>query len=164
MLKVAQEVLLPSRKGSPNKYPSPHNLRDIYKFYLDRVEKGSKYDISFKEFKRIATYILDKYMKAIIYEGDQVYMGSKWSILTINKTRRISDKYKKIDWSRSTKENPVYHDNMHTRGYYVTFWWTKRRFKQVNQRLYSFIPNWFRKKELSKAFIAGYDYFQQHNR
>lgn len=150
-----------SRKGKPNKYKDYYVLDDVYKYYSSYVVKGSKYDVSLKEAKRIWKAVLKEAMSEILLEANEINLGSNLGTIRIKKLK-TSTKALKLDY-KLTKEygKNIYHLNLHTNGYHVKFHWAKKKCKVIGKKPYSFIANRLEKTKLSSLFGGGKtDYFE----
>jgi hypothetical protein len=153
---------MPSRKGKPNRLQNKHTLIDIYSAYSKEVQKKSKYDLTYKEFLKIATTLLNNCTDHIINDSGEVRLNHGLGIIRIKKIRTNYNK-PKIDWKKTEEVGKkVYHLNMHSNGYYIRWYWAKLAKAKVAGKIpYCFTPHRINTKRASKLFGSGQqDYFE----
>jgi hypothetical protein len=153
--------VIPSRKGAKNRIQNCLTLKDIYDFSRKDVVPGSKLDMKWPEFKRLAYALLNNYMDHILHDAGEVRLPYRMGLLRIRKFKTRTRKLLRNHKVSNELGKLVLHLNHHTKGYYVRFFWRRKNLiKVTGLRPYSFIPNRNRRAELAKLFAGGQDYFE----
>ena len=153
---------MPSRKGKPNNIEKPIGLNKIYKEYIKDIPIGSRYYLTYKEYKKIAVALLKEAMDYILVEAGELKLGFNLGTIRIRKYKNYPHGRKRNHKVSNELGKTVYHLNLHTKGYYTRFFWQKLGKARVTGiKAYTFIPNRITgKRRLSQLFSNGQDYFE----
>lgn len=130
-------MLLKGRTGTKNKFQNPHYVSDMYDFYIEGIDKNSKYYVDRKLFRTIVeeyiTFINDS-----ILDGHIFYLPNGMGQVYVNKRKVIPGKVgMSVDWVLYEKYGKlIRHLNEHSNGYKYNFKWNKGTCKFRNNVMY----------------------------
>lgn len=158
-----------------NKIGVDYAFNDIYEFY----KNNSKTSLDKKTVRKVLTELNTELLKLVVYEGYDLYMGSRLgsirirkfnNSLRLDKNGEIANKLK-VDWHKTRKkweelypkkspeeikkikDKPlVYHLNEHTDNYVFKWYWDKVTCNIPNQSAYFFEPIRPFKREAAQAW------------
>lgn len=158
--------------------------KDFYKRYikdLDRIEKNDGFALSLGTINNAVADVNAMIMDEMIYDNRFFKLPFRLGTIMILKCKP-TPKFKKngalslpIDWDETNKlweedseakENRkfVYHRNLHTGGYLMSFKWFKTGCNVRNVKGYTFVPVKDAKRQLTAALKDPYikvDYFEK---
>lgn len=154
---------MPSRKGTHNRIRSVVKSEEIYSFINEKL-KGSKYHVSYKDFKKILGTFHDCARQDVL-NGEMFKFPGRLGYLLITK-KQTNLSYKKIDYGVFLKTGDrVTHFNEHTGGFRMRISWVRKGVVLANVKYYSFIPERLNfKRALAKILKSPnrtVDYFDE---
>ena len=150
-----------------NKIQDVYNLKDMYEEYLQEVEEGSPYHVTYQQYRGICENFYKEMMGKVLDHAAEFKMPYNLGKIYVDK-KKVSPGNKKrlgIDWDLTNKYGKfIYHLNEHSRGYKYIFIWEKKTYRTKNKNLYKFIPSRTNKRRLAKLIKSGnYDFFERYN-
>ena len=148
------------RNNKKNKNTCKYKIADVYKFYYPTIVQGSRFDIPYREVKKIWTSYLKNSMRHIIEDAGELKLSRFIGTLRIRKIK-TNFKKPKVDFARTIEHGKiVYHDNMHTNGYYIRFYWRPTHSRLEYAFRYAFLVERRQSRKASRLFRSGAtDYF-----
>jgi|AntAceMinimDraft_18_1070375.scaffolds.fasta_scaffold20996_2 hypothetical protein len=143
-----------------NRIHVDYTIQDIYKKYTKNIEKGSMYDISFKEFTDICVSFNEKAMNIMFLEAGTIKALSRLGQFQIMKSKQSLDKLSVDFKSTNEAKRTIYHLNEHSNGYRGRFFWSKKNAYLKFKSFYMFLPTRTHKRKLAELIKTNnYDYF-----
>lgn len=171
------EVKLNYEKGE-SRYSNLKNIDDAYSFYVENY-KSSRGAANGKEYRRICVAFLKEVVQYVL-EGNhfKIPFGLGKFFIEKRKNKKKLDELK-VDWQSTVElwdkkwrrglnktaykdidNKPlVRHLNVHTRGYYYRWHWTRGRANNI--KLYSFLPVRGVTRGIAKAVKGDKDYLMR---
>ena len=146
----------------PNNIKDPYTMPDFYKAYMEEVEEGSGYDVSYEVFRDIC----EEYYKGVmdhLFEGGLYILPYNTGELSIKgkRVKKLNYITMPVDWEQTNKiGKKVFHVNDHSNYYKYRFCWSKlyRHFK--NKSNYRLVFTRDNKRRLAKIIKSGdYNFF-----
>lgn len=131
-----------------------YTLTDIYKYYINKFDKNSKYNIEYNIYRSICNDFNKMISSKIINDGYFFKIPYRLGTLRVKKRKinlnNLRPNYKLFNSTNGKINNS--HLNEHSGGYYVRFHWTKKKDAIVkNKTPYSFIATRENKRNLAKV-------------
>jgi len=147
-----------------NKIQGLHNLRDVYKFYIESIGDNELYKVDFKTFKKIITTYYLRMLDDVLYKGVEYKFPYRLGKIRVIKRKVDVNNLNRfgIDWTESVKYNKqIYHLNNHTNGFVYRFKWIKENTNVPNLYFYKFVPSRMIKRKLAQVIKNKLcDYFE----
>jgi hypothetical protein len=149
-----------------NKIQDPYTMPDMYKDYLNKIDKNTPYDISYSLYRDIVS-LYNKKIYDKLLEGFNVILPYKLGSVQIIKKRMYfktqQNKKLGIDWENTNKYGKlIHHLNEHSDGYKFLFFWDRyKKMSTPNSKYYKLIPTRTLKRELASIIKKDKkDYFE----
>ena len=122
----------------PNKIKNPYTIPEVYKNYVENIDKNSMYDVPYNTYRAIITSYFKEVVEFLFEKCLPFRFPSNLGTFQIVKKRRsksknLSSRY--IDWVNTIKYGKVlYYTNEHSEGFRYFFMWIKdARLKNISK-------------------------------
>jgi len=146
-----------------NRIKSPYVMKDMYKAYIESIEKDSPYDVSYDDFRDICE-LYHKSLMEHLFSGGIFILPYRLGelLITGKRPKKLTKKTMTIDWQKTVELGKIVnHFNDHSNYYKYRFTWTKINHNFKNKSRYRLIFTRTNKRRLASILKSGdYNFFE----